>query len=369
MNKIIILLLLVSLLSNCSKQDKNPQKIDSKDNKAENVQTPVVVQEKKEKSEAELLLDKSLLEAYLNNDYAKCLEILQEGSDGRIDYLKPDYPLLFDICQKYLNNDEKSTGIENLLDFYLKNRKVAFEDSIEGTYPDDRRRFNPKQTVGSYLSRFATLELLRRIAQEKINVNSPGEYLGDYSAPAIYELAAISTITVKDNPMRGWYFSDWIKKVEEKKIRIELLLDAGADVTLIDNKFGSNTIFSYFCWYPFEEDYTELLDKMTKKGANLFFRDSGGYSCIFRIINNLSDQNSEAYLEYVINRGLHVTYDDLYEFADHYFDYMRSKKITDTDLQRLKKIQKILEDDSKLTIEVYHAPGWKEGYAEGFTIK
>jgi hypothetical protein len=347
MNKIAVLLLLVSLLSSCSKQDKNAKKFDNKDNSTENIQTSVV----HIKSEAELLLDKSLLEAYVNKDYAKCLEILQEGSDGRIDYLKPNYPLLFDICHKYLNDAEKSPGIESLLDYYLKNRKAAFEDSIEGTYPDEiKERINPKQTVGSYLARFSTIELLRRIAQEKININSPGEYIGDYSIPAIYELIKIDRNTEKKGGFRGRYFRDWKINIEEKKIRIELLLDAGADVTLVDNIFGTQTIFTLFRWYPFEEDYAKLLNKMTEKGADLFYKNRDGKSCIYHMLDNSAlDSNTEVYLEYVISHGLHVTEIDLYQFAEQLLPYMKSDKVTETELRRLEKIKKILENDAKST--------------------
>jgi len=78
MKKIILILLLVCLFSNCSKQNK--------------------------KNEAELSPDKLMLEAYAKKDYAKCLEILQGGFDGHVDCYKPDYPLLYDICKRYLNN-------------------------------------------------------------------------------------------------------------------------------------------------------------------------------------------------------------------------------------------------------------------------
>jgi hypothetical protein len=331
MNKIAIFLLLVSLLSSCSKQSDN----------------------------------ELLLKAYKKQNYAKCLKILQNGADGRINYSKQDNPLLFDICWKYLNSAEKSPGIESLLDFYLKNRKAAFEDSIYGTYPEvypeHMRGYNPKQTVGSYLSRFATVELLQRIVQEKININSPGEYIGHHSIPAIYEIVQINRNTEKEGGFRGRYFSDWKINIEEKKIRIELLLDAGADVTLVDKEFGgARTIFRFFEWYPFEEDYTRLLDKMTEKGADLFKRDVNKNCMYYIFFNDMLDSNTEAYLEYLISRGLHVTEDALYQFAKEWFPYMKSDKVTETELRRLEKIKKILENDAKATGLSYD-DAWKYG--------
>jgi hypothetical protein len=365
------LLLLVCLLSNCSKQDKNVKDSINENNKTENIQESVG-KEKNKKSDAELLLDKLLLEAYVNNDYVKCLEILQEGSDGRVDYLKPDYPLLFDICQKYLDKTKRSPEIETLFDFYLKNRKAAFEDSIEGVYPT--------QTVGSYLSRFATVELLRLLVQEEININSPGEkkirsdLLFDLGTDetnmhsAIYELSWIC----EGNPFHSKIYKmavlnkELVIKAEEKKIRMELLLDAGADVTAVNSVFDA-TMFHYFNWYPFEEDYTELLDRMIEKGADLLKKSQNDYSCIFYAVNGFAlKKNTEAYLEYVISRGLHATRDDLYEFASYWFTYMRGDKVTETELRRLEKIKRILEEDVKLTIVPYINP-----YAdrEGFELK
>jgi len=184
------------------------------------------------------------------------------------------------------------------------------------------------------------------MAHEKINMNSPGEKdIVASSIPAIYELTAIDGETAMENPMQGWFFRDWIKKAEEKKIRMELLLEAGVDVTAVS--VNNETIFNYFCWYPFEEDYSELLDKMVEKGADLFFRDPNGNTYIYHKINNLAS-NTEAYLEYLISRGLHVTEKDLFKFAG-LFPYMKGKKVTEAELRRLEKIKEILENDAKLT--------------------
>lgn len=301
----LLLLLLVCLLSSCYKQN-----------------------------------NESLLEAYNKQDYVKCLKILQKGADGRIDYSKKDIPLLFDIyqkCQKYLydNNDGKRQDIERLFNFYLKNRKVAFEDSIEGVYP--------KQTVGSYLSRFASVELLRQIVQEKINISSPYERNMD---SAIYELSRTDTNVDSGTPIYSKFYKDLAIRSEEKKIRMELLLDAGADVTLI-NQYNA-TIFHYFGWSPFEEDYTELLDKIAEKGADLFKKDNDGDSCINYMINGFTlRSNTEAYLEYVISRGLYVTKKDIVDFASRWDSYMESDKVTETELRRLERIKKILKDNVK----------------------
>ena len=271
-------------------------------------------------------------EAYSNSDYTKCLEILQNGADGRIDYIKTDYPILFDICQKYLDNDKKSREITELFIFYLKNRKEAFEDSIRGIYQ--------KQTVGSYLARFASVELLKQIVQEKININSPEELSNN---TAIYELSMIN----KGYPGHSDVFHDFMIDIDEKKIRMELLLNAGADVTLV-NSNSEATIFHFFSWYPMEEDFSELLDRMIENGADLFRRDKNGYSCIFYMVQIFAlDKNIEAYLEYVISRGLKVTEEDLLEFNRNWSRGMnRNISLrTETEIQRLEKIKFKLEEN------------------------
>jgi hypothetical protein len=108
-------------------------------------------------------------------------------------------------------------------------------------------------------------------------------------------------------------------------------------------------MFHYFDWYPFEEDYTELLDRMIEKGADLFKKDQNGYSCIEYAVGAFAlEKNTEAYLEYVISRGLHVTKDDLLGFYE-WRKYMKSDKATEAELRRLEKIKGILDEDIKLT--------------------
>jgi len=339
MKKIIILFLLVLLLLSCSEQRKNVEKTNP-NNKDKNV---------------------LLLKTYKNNDYVKCLKILKNGADGRIDYLKPDSPLLFDIYQKYQkylysNDDKKRQELETLFNFYLKNRKAAFEDSIEGSFLDNiKKQLYPKQTVGSYLSRFASVELLRQIVREKINISSPYEK----NNSAIFELSRTDTLIGSGTPIYSKFYNGLAVRGEEKKIRMELLLDAGADVTLIDDESGT-TIFHYFGWSPFEEDYTELLDRMIEKGADLFKRDRDGDSCIKYAVGSFAlKSNTEAYLEYVISRGLHATEEDMLYFISRWYKYIISDKITETELQRLKKIIKILEDDTKLTLTIKSVGGWE----------
>jgi len=307
--EVLVLLPLILLLSNCPKQNKTENEL--------------------------------LLEAYTNGDYVKCLEILKDGADGRINIkppLFPDYPILFDICRKYLDNESGMPEIEELFNFYLKNRKEAFEDSITKTIPTT-------QTVGSYLARFADVELLRQIAQEKININSPYEWeLDEYSlvSTAIYELA----LENRGSNIHSRYFNDLLINADEKKIRMELLLDAGADVSRTDGR--NATIFSYFCWYPMEEDFTGLLDKMIEKGADLFHRDSGGESCIRFMFNfSILDHNTERYLEYAISRGLEVTKKDLEHFYFIHSRLMQYNQLTDADLRRLERIKAILESNVK----------------------
>jgi len=309
MKKISVFLLLVCLLTNCPKQNKTENEL--------------------------------LLEAYSNGDYVKCLEILKDGADGRIVYNPPppDYPIpiLFDICRKYLYDESSLPEIEELFYYYLKNRKEAFEDSI--------RRVHQDQTIGSYLARFAPVELLRQIAQEKININSPDEEFFD---TAIRELGSIDA----GNPIWSKYFNDIIfnnlipNVIEEKKIRMELLLDAGADVTRTFT-FNNGTIFHYFRWYPMEEDFTGLLDKMIEKGADLFRVDHNRFSCIHYMLPWALDQNIEAYLEYAISRGLEVRRRDLAEFRSEWSSYMDSGIATDAELRRLERIKTILESNAK----------------------
>ena len=309
MNKIVILFFFLILLLNCSGQEK-----DLKVSADRNVN---------DKNEL-------LIEAYGNNDYEECLEILQSGADGRIDYLKPNYPILFDICQKYLDSSKRSREIEELLNFYLKNRKDAFEDSISGIYS--------KQTVGSYLIRFASIELLQQIVKEKININSPDEKSCN---SAIYELSMID----RGYPIRSDFFKDLKISDAEKIIRLELLLNAGSDVTLTNDETGA-TIFHFFSWWPMEENYTDLLDRMIENGADLFKKSKNGYSCIYYMVNDFAlDKNTEAYLEYVISRGLEVTKEDLGQFNSKWSRYMRSNEVTEIELSRLMKIKKLLEDN------------------------
>jgi len=338
MKKIFLILLLVCLFSNCSKQNKNVKELGNEENKTQEF----VAQEKKEKSEEELLLDKLLVEAYENDDYEKCIEILQRGSDGRTDYLLPDCPLLLAICQTYLDNNEKSQKIESLFDFYVKNRKAAFEDNIEvalenrGYIGDE---IYPTQTVGSYLSRFANVELLWLLVQEKININSPNE--GDKSA--IYELSVMDS----NFQLTSRVYRHLVINAEEKRMRMELLLDAGADVTAVNNVSGA-TIFHFFRWFPFEEDYAGLLDRLTEKGADLFKKDRNGYSCIQYAVDAFAlDYNTEAYLEYLISRGLEVVGEDLGLFNSRWSGYMKSADVTEEDITRLKKIKTILEKNLK----------------------
>jgi hypothetical protein len=133
---------------------------------------------------------------------------------------------------------------------------------------------------------------------------------------------------------------------KQNKTENELLLDAGADVTLRDGY--ERRIFHCFQWYPMEEDFTEVLDKMIEKGADLFHRNSIGESCIRFMFNfSILDHNTERYLEYAISRGLEVTKKDLEHFYFIHSRLIQYNQLTDVELQRLERIKAILESNVK----------------------
>jgi hypothetical protein len=97
-----------------------------------------------------------------------------------------------------------------------------------------------------------------------------------------------------------------------------------------------------------EEDYTKLLDKMLENGADLFQETWYG-SCVFYMVQDALVQNTEAYLKYVISRGLDITVKDIANFnAMWACDMRRDISLrTEIEIQYLEKIKKILEENVK----------------------
>ena len=154
MKKLIIILLIISF-SGCFQQKNNSGNNIRQEEYAENTnESSLEISNNDEYEEHhDHLKNELLLEAYNNEDYTRSLALLKDGADNRI-LLRPGYPIFFDICQKYIGNDVTPEIIE-LFNFYLENCKEAFEDSISGMYPG--------QTIGSYLARFVSFELLQNL--------------------------------------------------------------------------------------------------------------------------------------------------------------------------------------------------------------
>jgi len=329
---LVILMIIIFSVSSCSRKDKNFEN--------DNASNRIISNELLSESNS---FNNLLLEAYLDENYIACLEILKNGADGRID-IKSGYPILFDICQKYLDDSIKKSEIVDLFNFYLKNRKEAFKDSIYGMYPS--------QTVGSYISRFVSFDLLQILVEENIDLFSPEEntdnsyiYELAFKDKKIYRNEFINMLIKKEN--KKWKIYEFIINNEKKK-RMELLLNAGANVTLLD-KISKAGIFHSFDWYPFEDDYTEILDKMAQNGADLFLLDRNGKSCIVYTLNaSLFDSNTEAYLEYLISRGVKITEEYIYILNSNFERGERYGVVnTEEEQKRLNKIKIILKNAIK----------------------
>ncbi|MDR1896568.1 MAG: hypothetical protein LBR10_07250, partial [Prevotellaceae bacterium] len=193
-------------------------------------------------------IDMMLKEAYVTGNYAKALDFLQHGASGSV-YLDSNVPLLYDL---YKNYEQGLVGTDLLFEYYLRNRKNCFKDFLDGIYPD--------QTVGSYIAHFGSLDLLQKMADEKIPINSEKENPED---TALFDMVAAEwTYNMANQTFGGLKYNE-----KEKRRRIRLLLEAGADVTLL-RTYDGGTIFHSFRWYPEEEDFTDVLDKMIELGAS-----------------------------------------------------------------------------------------------------
>jgi hypothetical protein len=271
--------------------------------------------------------DELLKNAYLKNDYSECLELLKNDEDGIV-FLKPKYPLLYDIIRQYLDKKKRTEEIETLFNYYIENKKSAFESSMEAVYP--------LQTIGSYLSHIADIQLLQLLVKNHININSPYEWAND---TALFEVCRKE----KNRRVENEYLGILNIYDHEKKERLELLLEAGANVTLIDNETGG-TIFHYFNWWPANEDFSPLLDTMIKMGADINKKSEEGFSCLYFHLGPFAlDQNTEAYINYLIDRGIKVTNDDIQYFNSTWHRAINSPNLPEEDKKTLQRIKTILE--------------------------
>jgi hypothetical protein len=236
--------------------------------------------------------DEKLKNAYIAEDYHTVLDCLKNGADGGV-FFDNGMSILFDVYQKY---DKGNTKIDEIFEYYLSCRQRCFKDPIQlfGKYE--------KQTVGSYLALFGNIDLIRRIAKEKIPINSPKEPFND---TALFLLAGSIT-----NELSHSSFGAIENNFLEKHERLNLLLDAGADATRRTNRGYS--IFIEFQWYPKDEDFTDVLDRMLEQGADILAKDDHGRSALTWAVYPFAlDVNSERYIEYLISHGVEVTQDDI----------------------------------------------------------
>jgi hypothetical protein len=210
---------------------------------------------------------------------------IKNGATGSV-YLDSDIPILFDIYKKY---NEGEVLINELFDFYVKNKKKCFSDTLNGIYPD--------QTVGSYIAHFGNIDLLKIFAEEQVPINSKKELPED---TALFNLAS----ALLNYRMTNQTFGPLKYSKTEKLERLNILLDAGADATLLCS-YNKGTIFHVFKWYPEEEDFTEVLNKMLAQGANIKARDSNGNTAIFATLDvDVFNTNAEYYISYLLTRQL-----------------------------------------------------------------
>jgi hypothetical protein len=269
--------------------------------------------------------DELLKEAYLKKEYTKCLEILEAGASGTVN-LQVAVPLLYDLYTQYENVQDEE--IEKLFLFYLKNRKGCFESSIAGVYG--------AQTVGSYIAHFGSLRVFKIIAGAQININSP------------YEKAEETALFNVASKMKGYrvphrIFGELDINEKEKKERLKLLLDAGASATL--RRENQRTIFHDFKWWPEEEDFTEILDKMIACGADIQGKDNSSNTAIYTALYPYAlNQNAEAYIRYLINRGVSVTQDDISRiiFVCSAYQIHSESDNKDANINKLERIRELL---------------------------
>jgi len=288
------------------------------------------------KIESEKNVEQNLLlkEAYESSDYDQALHYLKLGANGKIVISESKMPLLFDIYLKLENGDNT---IVHLFNYYLEHRKECFEEDIDLLFKG--------QTIGSYIANFGSLETLKKLADNKININSK---------KARAENTALFNVAGRMEDYHG------DKKMilgpvdgGEKLKRLHVLLDAGADATLrLDGSNG--TIFHYFSWWPVNEDFEGVLDRFIEKGANITTIDNLDHSAIYpAIYPRASFTNYEAYITYLLKHGLEVTNDDFNAFYMFYpknigvsteeFNIIKEKWENDIEIQsKLKRLKNFL---------------------------
>jgi len=242
------------------------------------------------------------LGATYDNDQA--LYYVKFGTDGEIALSESKIPLLFDI---YLKLEKGDNTVVNLFNYYLEHRKECFEEEIEFLYKGHTRGW---QTIGSYIANFGRLEILKRLANNKININSKktrAENTALFNVACRWEDFPGYKIMIL-GPVDG----------REKLERLNILLDAGADVTLrLDGSNG--TIFHYFSWWPVNEDFEGVLNRFIEKGADIAVKDNEDRSAIYyAIYPRASFTDYEAYITYLLKHGLEATNEDNNAFSMFY---------------------------------------------------
>jgi hypothetical protein len=270
-----------------------------------------------------------LKNAYLEKDYKKCLAILEDGADGVVDMGKA-IPLLYDIYQNYSNDETRTDDMTALFNFYLIYRKNVFESSMAGVCP--------RQTVGSYIAHFGTIEMLEKLAENQISLISQYEKPED---TAFFNVAS----KMKDYPVYTEIFGNIYINDGEKKKRMQILLDAGIDVSLIIER-TQRSVFHEFKWWPEDDDFTEILDRMIEKGANVQKTDHNGFSAVYVAIEAYAlNHNAEAYIYYLISKGVAVTADDIAHFDYIYSKYMEQDEDEkdNSEIEKLNRIKNLLK--------------------------
>lgn len=265
-----------------------------------------------------------LIKAYESGDYNQSLHYLKLGANGKVLLSDGKTPVLLDIYLKYENGDDT---VFDLFNYFLEKRKECFEHDIDLLYKG--------QTIGSYIAHFGTLDTLKKLAANKININSKkarAENTALFNVACRTEDYPGNKQTVY-GPVNG----------KEKLERLYILLEAGADVTL-RRELGNGTIFHYFNWWPIDESFEDLLDKFVERGADIYAKDNEGHSVIYSAVQPYAlITNYEAYINYLLNRGLEFTE------KDYYIIYMFfPKMIGDNSIEEFNERKKKWENDEEI---------------------
>lgn len=134
--------------------------------------------------------------------------------------------------------------------------------------------------------------------------------------------------------------------VEDKKEKIELFLDAGADTSLTSPS-GSN-ILHYFNWWPKDEDFSEILETFRQSGIDIDQQNDNGSTPLHWAVNPLAlKTNSIEYVQYLVSHGADIEladYGGLYP-VDGFSRYIRGfDSATPEEVSERKKILKPLHD-------------------------